>query len=79
LAYGNELLRLRPQALAAVEALAAGGVLSREQLAKAITSGFVYDGQRSPFRRRQHGAPVGDDQVEEIVNYLVSVRGPVGK
>ena len=29
--------------------------------------------------RKVFGAPVGDDQVEEIVNYLVSVRGPVGK
>src|SRR5437764_14312993 len=27
--------------------------------------------------RKVFGAPVGDDQVDEIVNYLVSVRGPV--
>ena len=41
-----------------------------EQLAKAITSGFVYDGQRSPFRRRQHGAPAGDEPGERFVSCI---------
>jgi len=31
-----------------------------EQLVKAINDTFVYDGSYSPFRGRQHGAPVGD-------------------
>ena len=38
-----------------------------EQLAKAITAGFVYDGQRSPYRRRQHGAPAVEEPGERFV------------
>ena len=31
-----------------------------DQLARAITDGFVYQGEYSPFRRRRHGAPTGN-------------------
>jgi maltooligosyltrehalose trehalohydrolase len=38
-------------------------------LAKAISDGFVYDGQRSAFRRRRHGAPSVRDGGERFVAF----------
>jgi maltooligosyltrehalose trehalohydrolase len=38
-------------------------------LAKAISDGFVYDGQRSAFRRRRHGAPSTQDSGERFVAF----------
>jgi maltooligosyltrehalose trehalohydrolase len=38
-----------------------------EDLAKAITNGFVYDGQRSLFRRRSHGTMSVDRPAEQFV------------
>ena len=38
-------------------------------LAKAIGSGFVYDGQRSAFRRRRHGAPSAGEPGERLVAF----------
>jgi len=40
---------------------------SLEQLAKAYTDGFVYDGQRSQFRGRLHGTPSRDLPGERFV------------
>jgi maltooligosyltrehalose trehalohydrolase len=39
-----------------------GGLDGVGQMAKAMAGGFVYTGQRSPFRRRRHGVPA--DEVE---------------
>jgi maltooligosyltrehalose trehalohydrolase len=38
-------------------------------LGKAISDGFVYDGQHSPFRRRRHGAPSARDAGERFVAF----------
>ncbi|HEY6476428.1 MAG TPA: malto-oligosyltrehalose trehalohydrolase [Polyangia bacterium] len=38
-------------------------------LGKAISAGFVYDGQRSGFRRRRHGAPSARDAGERFVAF----------
>jgi maltooligosyltrehalose trehalohydrolase len=38
-------------------------------LAKAISKGFVYDGQPSLFRRRRHGAPASDAPGERFVAF----------
>jgi maltooligosyltrehalose trehalohydrolase len=38
-------------------------------LGKAISEGFVYDGRRSPFRRRRHGAPSARDAGERFVAF----------
>jgi maltooligosyltrehalose trehalohydrolase len=40
---------------------------SLEQLAKAYTDGFVYDGRYSPFRGRPHGSPTRDLPAERFV------------
>jgi maltooligosyltrehalose trehalohydrolase len=36
-------------------------------LAKSIAEGFVYDGRRSPFRRRRHGTPSAERPGEQFV------------
>jgi maltooligosyltrehalose trehalohydrolase len=38
-----------------------------EQLARAITAGFAYEGQHSPHRRRRHGAPAVEDAGDRFV------------
>ncbi|HEY4395799.1 MAG TPA: malto-oligosyltrehalose trehalohydrolase [Polyangia bacterium] len=38
-------------------------------LGKAISEGFVYDGRRSAFRRRRHGAPSARDAGERFVAF----------
>ena len=38
-------------------------------LAKAVSQGFVYDGRRSAFRRRRHGAPSARDAGERFVAF----------
>jgi len=37
---------------------------------KAITAGFVYDGQHAPHRRRRHGAPAADDAGDRFVSFI---------
>ena len=39
-------------------------------LAKAITAGFVYDGQHAPHRRRRHGAPAAADPGDRFVAFI---------
>jgi maltooligosyltrehalose trehalohydrolase len=39
-------------------------------LGKAITDGFVYDGQRSPHRRRHHGSSSRDQAGERLVAFI---------
>ena len=38
-----------------------------EDLGKAVTEGFVYDGKYSAYRRRRHGSPSGDRPGEQFV------------
>ncbi len=37
---------------------------------KAITAGFVYDGQHAPHRRRRHGAPAAGDAGDRFVSFI---------
>jgi maltooligosyltrehalose trehalohydrolase len=39
-------------------------------LAKAITAGFVYDGQPAPHRRRRHGAPSAAEPGDRFVTFI---------
>src|SRR4029078_4714823 len=39
-------------------------------LGKAVTSGFVYDGQHAPHRRRRHGASAATEPGERFVSVL---------
>jgi maltooligosyltrehalose trehalohydrolase len=39
------------------------------RLAEALTRGFVYQGQYSQFRRRQHGRPLGDVPLSRLIGY----------
>lgn len=38
-------------------------------LQKALTRGFVYDGQRSPHRRRRHGRPLSGLSLSRLIGY----------
>ena len=39
-------------------------------VSKAITAGFVYDGQHAPHRRRRHGAPAARDPGDRFVAFI---------
>ena len=39
-------------------------------LGKAVTSGFVYDGQHAPHRRRRHGASAATDAGDRFVSFI---------
>jgi hypothetical protein len=39
-------------------------------VSKAITAGFVYDGQHAPHRRRRHGAPATGDAGDRFVSFI---------
>lgn len=41
-----------------------------ETLAHAVQRGFVYEGQFSAYRRRRHGAPLGDVPLSRLINYM---------
>ena len=41
-------------------------------LAKALSSGFVYEGQRSAYRGRRHGAPSGDRPGRQFVAFTLN-------
>ena len=41
-----------------------------EQIARALSDGFVYAGDYSPFRQRRHGQPLGDASGHRLLGYL---------
>jgi maltooligosyltrehalose trehalohydrolase len=41
-----------------------------EQIARALTQGFVYAGEHSPFRQRRHGQPLRDAPGQRLLGYL---------
>jgi maltooligosyltrehalose trehalohydrolase len=41
-----------------------------EHIARALTQGFVYAGEYSPFRERRHGQPLGDISGHKLLGYL---------
>ncbi len=54
---------------------ATGAATSRDfgrvaDVGKAITAGFVYDGQHAPHRRRRHGASAAGDAGDRFVSFI---------
>jgi maltooligosyltrehalose trehalohydrolase len=41
-----------------------------EHIARALTDGFVYAGEYSPFRERRHGQPFGNGSGHKLLGYL---------